>query len=193
MKSTGEHRHIRTSIKTDAYQVGWLWRKNSNQVFSCLYLKLHAVCIPILSLTFQGLDNFLSGQELFQSWSKFKISCLNANFIRIRSHFHQVWNVFYQFMRLDLIRNQDTDTDLLQYMLTGFRSGFWMVHWNPLQDALHFDTYLFPYIYKYRIDVKVAFRLPIFFYFAPQSPDLIVTSPDTSPEASLFPFMDKFK
>ena len=37
----GEHRHIRTSIRTGAYQVGWLWRKIQTRLFSCLYQKMH--------------------------------------------------------------------------------------------------------------------------------------------------------
>ena len=53
-------------------------------------------CIRILSLIFQDLEDFQSGQELFQSWAKFNISCLDANFIRILNHFYQFWKAFYQ-------------------------------------------------------------------------------------------------
>ena len=41
IKSKGEHKHIRTSIRTGAYQVGWLWRKIQTRLFSCLYQKMH--------------------------------------------------------------------------------------------------------------------------------------------------------
>ena len=89
-------------------------------------------------------------------------------------------------MQFDLIRNQDTDTDLLQDMLTDFISGFGMVNWNP--SGCIADWYRFASGYWYRLDIRIAFRLPTFLNFAPQLLDLIVTIPDTSPDVCVFPF-----
>ena len=47
--SKGEHRHIRTTVRTGAYQVKWLWRKIQTRLFSCLYQKLHQDPEPYLS------------------------------------------------------------------------------------------------------------------------------------------------
>jgi len=57
-------------------------------------------------------------------------------------------------MRLDLFRNQDTDTDLLQDMLTEYISAFGMVNWNPsgcIADWLEFASG-----YAYRLDIRIA-------------------------------------
>ena len=91
-------------------------------------------------------------------------------------------------MQVDLIRNQDTDTELLQDMLTDFKSGFGMVNWNP--SGCIADWYRFASGYWYRLDIRIAFRLSTFLNFAPQLPDLIVTSPETSPDVCVFPFKE---
>ena len=45
----GEHRHIRTDVRTGAYQVKWLWRKIQTRLFSCMYQKLYQDPEPYLS------------------------------------------------------------------------------------------------------------------------------------------------
>ena len=86
-------------------------------------------------------------------------------------------------MQLDIIRNQGTDTDLLQDMLTEFKSGFGMVNWNP--SGCISDWYRFASGYWYRLDIRIAFRSPTFLNFEPHN---LITSPDTSPDVSVFPF-----
>ena len=71
-------------------------------------------------------------------------------------------------------------------MLTDFKSGFGMVNWNP--SGCIADWYRFASGYWYRLDIRIAFRLPTFLNFAPQLLDLIVTIPDTSPDVCVFPF-----